>query len=270
MRDADCVAFLQWALPRLDLRWSGFRKVRSQVCKRIKRRMRDIGIKRFAAYRARLENDAEEWRVLDGLCNITISRFYRDRGVFDILRTDILPLIAARAVEENRPARCWSAGCASGEEPFTLKILWEFDIAPRFGGLGMEIVATDIDEIMLGRAEKGFYPRGSLRELPEEFVEAAFDAADDSLCLRPPYRQGVTFLRQDLRSEAPEGLFDLILCRNTAFTYFVPPLQQQVLDRFVARLGRPGWIVLGMHETLPEHGHDLAPLPHARAVFELR
>ncbi len=81
-------------------------------------------------------------------------------------------------------------------------------------------VATDADETVLKRARNGCYSGGSLRELPEALVRQGFERADRLFCVRPQYRQGVSFLSQDLRSEAPEGLFDLILCRNVAFTYF--------------------------------------------------
>jgi len=108
----DCTAFLEWALPRLELRWPGFRKVRRQVCKRLTRRMRDLGLDSFAAYRARLEADPTEWRVLDECCHITISRSFRHRGVFEVLLTRVPPDIAARAAREERNIRVWSAGCA--------------------------------------------------------------------------------------------------------------------------------------------------------------
>jgi len=270
MRDADCVAFLQWALPRLDLRWPGFRKVRGQVCKRIRRRMHDLGIASFAAYRDRLETDPQEWRVLDGCCHITISRFYRDRGVFDILRDKVLPEIAAQARRQHRAARCWSAGCASGEEPYTLKILWDLDVAPRFDGVGLEIVATDIDEAVLNRARTACYPPGSLRELPAGFVSQAFDSRDGQFCVRPAHCETVAFLRQDLRVDAPDGPFDLVLCRNAAFTYFAPRLQRQALERIIARLSRPGWLVVGTHEDLPSTVSGLDPLPHTREIHVLR
>ena len=120
-RGEDWAALLQWALPRLDLAWPGFRKVRGQVCKRVRRRMKRLGLADFDAYRARLEADPKEWRVLDGFCRITISRFFRDRGAFEVLRRVVLPEIARRSAAEQRPARIWSAGCASGEEPYTVR-----------------------------------------------------------------------------------------------------------------------------------------------------
>ena len=121
MNDPDCTAFLQWALPQISLRWPGFRKVRRQVCKRLKRRIHDLQLANFAAYRARLEDDPSEWEVVDRCCHITISRFFRDRGVFEALRRRVLPDIAAHAKQEGRAAQIWSAGCAAGEEPYTLK-----------------------------------------------------------------------------------------------------------------------------------------------------
>ena len=91
MTDRECVELLQWAAPRLRLRWDGFRRVRGQVCKRIGRRLHALGLPGVAAYRARLEADPAEWDVLDSLCRVTISRFYRDARVFDVLRDALLP-----------------------------------------------------------------------------------------------------------------------------------------------------------------------------------
>ena len=91
VKDADCTAFLQWALPRLGMRWPGFRRVRGQVCKRLRRRMAELGLRNLAAYRALLETHSGEWVPLDGLCRISISRFYRDQGVWRTLEREVLP-----------------------------------------------------------------------------------------------------------------------------------------------------------------------------------
>ena len=129
MKSTDCFAFLQWALPQLSLRWYGFRKVRNQVCKRIRRRMETLGLEDFAVYQDHLERHPEEWAILDGFCRITISRFYRDRNVFRVLGERVLPQLAQRAAQEKRDVACWSAGCASGEEVYTLRILWDLTLA---------------------------------------------------------------------------------------------------------------------------------------------
>ncbi|HZI16379.1 MAG TPA: CheR family methyltransferase [Myxococcus sp.] len=263
--DRECVELLQWAAPRLRLRWDGFRRVRGQVCKRIGRRLKALGLPDMAAYRARLEADPAEWAVLDALCRVTISRFYRDRQVFDALRETLLPAL----LEETRGGafRVWSAGCASGEEPYTVGVLFRLGLQPRFPQARLELVATDADEALLERARRGCYPRGALRELPPEWAARAFPDPGPEPCLAPAFREDLTFLRQDLRAGMPDGPFHLVLCRNVAFTYFAPPLQREVLPRLVERLVPGGLLVIGGHESLPEGDSGLERASGALPVF---
>jgi chemotaxis protein methyltransferase CheR len=270
MSDADCVALLQWAAPRLALRWPGLRKVRRQVRRRLQARVRQLRLDGFAAYRARLEADPSEWRVLDACCRITISRFFRDRGVFEAVRRLVLPDIAARARREGRGARAWSAGCASGEEPYTLRIVWDLEVAPVVPGVALSVTASDVDEVMLERARRGCFEASSLRELPAPLVEPAFERQGGLYCVEPGRREGVEFVGQDLRTQAPEGPFDLILCRYLAFTYFAEPLQRRVLDGLLARLRPRGWLVIGTHESLPGETPELEPLARAPEIFRKR
>ena len=247
-----CIAFLQWALPHLGLRWPGFRKVRGQVCKRLRRRLEALGLPDLAAYRQRLEQDAKEWQVLDGLCRITISRFYRNRGVFDLLRVEVLPALCqdlARAGQQS--LRCLSLGCCGGEEPFTLGLIWHFDLAPRFPGMSPEILATESDPKSLARAALGCYSAGSLKDLPAGWREAAFDLEDEDYCLRSEFRRAVRFLEQDLRDGMPAGLFHLVLCRNIVFTYFDEDRQRQSAANLAEQMPSGGILVLGKHEHLP-------------------
>lgn len=270
MRDSDCIRFLEWALPRLDLRWRGFQKVRGQVCKRLGRRLAELGVSDFAAYRRLLECDPDEWRRLDACCHITISRFYRDANVFDSLHEFVLPDIARRARREKRDARAWSIGCASGEEPYTLKIIWDLLVALQFPGIALKLTATDIDGPVLERAARGCYQRGSLRELPQSLREQAFDLVDSQYCVRPLYRKNITFLRQDLRAAMPEGPFDLVLCRNLVLTYFAPSLQQTILSRISERLAPQGYLVIGSKEHLPPDAASFVGIGGLPAVFQKR
>jgi chemotaxis protein methyltransferase CheR len=89
-------------------------------------------------------------------------------------------------------------------------------------------------------------------------------------CVRPQHREGIEFLDQDLRTEAPKPLFDLILCRFVAFTYFAPPLQEQVLNRIVDQLLSGGYLAIGTHERLPTDSSGLLPLARAPQIFEKR
>jgi chemotaxis protein methyltransferase CheR len=199
MKDADCAAFLQWALPQIGLRWKGFRKVRGQVCKRVARSVRELGLPDVLAYRRHLESHAQEWQVLVALCTIPISRFYRDKDVFDSLGCAVLPVLAKDALARGSARlECWSAGCASGEEPYTLAIQWRMLLAPRFPELDPGILGTDVDASLLERAGLGCYNASSLESLPGAWRDQAFERRDKLFCLREAWRCGVQFERQEL------------------------------------------------------------------------
>jgi chemotaxis protein methyltransferase CheR len=267
MNDADCVAFLQWALPRLGLRWPGYRRVRGQVCKRVDRRIQALKVDGLPAYKAYLSEHAGEWAALEALCSIPISRFYRDRPVFDALGEQILPQLAERATA-RAPAviRCWSVGCASGEEPYTISLLWDQRLEPRYPQTRLAIVATDVDEHLLERARAACYARSSLRELPAGWIDRAFDRRNDLYCLRDHWKGCVEFCHQDIRLEQPHGEFDLILCRNVAFTYFSEAVQRAVLARIASRLSAEGFLVIGRHESLPS-GACFLPSAAAPGIY---
>jgi chemotaxis protein methyltransferase CheR len=249
VNDAECVDFLQWALPRLGLRWEGFRRVRRQVCRRVSRRLGELELRDTAAYRDHLAGDEQEWNVLAAMCRVTISRFWRDRAVFETLRDRILrelgPSVAA-----------WSAGCASGEEPYSLVL------AARAASVEIHVLATDVDAVLLERARRACYPESSLRDLPARLRPSAFDDG----CLRSEYRSPVELRRHDVRDEPPSGPFDLVLCRNLVFTYFGEELQREVAARLMHSLRPGGALVVGAHESPPE-GIELAPWPGARGVY---
>lgn len=301
MRDDDCVRFLQWALPRLGMRWPGFRKVRRQVCRRIVRRMGELGLRSLREYRERLEGEPGEWRALDRLCRVTISRFWRDRETFRALEETVLPAVAGAALEAGSATLdAWSCGCASGEEAYTLSILWHERLRPRFSGLRLRILATDLDLHLLQRAGRAVYPEGAVRELPEELARAGLEAVpspvralgggpagsrtgapggaasevgrrrragaptDDLFRIPDRYRAPVHRVLHDVRSDPPAGPFHLILCRNLAFTYFDERLQRAVAHRLARALHPGGALVLGNHEEVPDGVEGLVPwLPGA-------
>jgi chemotaxis protein methyltransferase CheR len=275
--DDDCAGFLRWALPQLELRWAGFRKPRRQVCRKVRRRAEALGLDGLDAYRRRLEEDPAEWAVLDGLCRVTISRLVRDRGVWALLRSEVLPALAQRAQGRGASAlRAWSAGCASGEEPYSLVLCWRLGLAEA-PPVDLDVVATDADPALLERARRGVYTAGSLKEVPAAWREVAFEPApaeggQAAWTLRSAYRDQVRSRCQDVRREAPDGPFDLILCRNLAFTYFAPAVQVSTLNRLAARLVEGGALVLGQHEALPggEAGAAFEPWTRGRPVFRLR
>jgi chemotaxis protein methyltransferase CheR len=268
MRDADCARFLRSALPALGLRWSGYRRVHRTLCKRLRRRLVELGLADLDAYRAQLAADPDERARLDALCRIPISRFWRDRAVFEALGGQVLGALAERcAGRAARELRAWSCGCASGEEPYSLRLLWRVEVQPRWPALGLRILATDVDAHLLARARAGCYPAGSLKELPPGLREGAFEQRNGRFCVRPELRTGVTFLRQDVRVEQPPGPFDLVLCRNLVFTYFDRAHQAALLERLVGRLRPGGCLVIGHSERLPVARPDLEPWAPDLPIF---
>ncbi len=270
MKDSECVAFLQWALPRLRMRWPGFRKVRRQVCRRLGRRLKQLNLPDLDAYRRVLERDGAEWSVVDSACVITISRFYRDRQIWDTLKESVLPLLAAQSIERSeRALRCLSVGCASGEEPYTLSMLWRLELAPRFPKLRLRIDALDMDSHMLERARRGTYSYGSLKGLPEEWREAAFKKIGAKFVLNDTFREDVYLQSSDVRDGLPNYRYDLILCRNLAFTYYDLPLQKETLALLIKHTAPGGVLVLGAHESLPEDDTPFVSWAGAKAIYRL-
>jgi chemotaxis protein methyltransferase CheR len=256
----------------MRLRWAGFRKVRGQVCKRIGRRVRSLGLADSSEYRRYLETHPDEWTALDSLCRITISRFYRDRRVFDLLREAILPSLAREALSSGRESvLCWSAGCCSGEEPYTLKIVWEECAARTLPNRPeLQITATDTDAQLLERAIKGIYRPSSLKDLPPELRERSFEHREDSYRINDRLTTGIEFAVQDIRDQLPKGAFDLIFCRNLVFTYFDDALQRDLSDRITARLSANGHLIIGSHERLPEERSDLIVHERSRCIYRKR
>lgn len=268
MNDGECVEFLQESLPRLHLRWAGFRKVRRIVCKRIDRRLKELGFSGIDVYRAYLENHPPEGKVLDAFCRIPISRFYRDKGVFQFLEQEVLPRLSEGAIAgDEATVRCWSLGCASGEEPYTLSILWKQSFSLRFPSLAIRILATDAEPEMIVRAERGCYPASSLKELPEAWRREAFIPSGEEFCIKPAYREWVTFLPQDVREGTPGGPFHMILCRNLLFTYFDEALQRTLLETILDRLVPAGAFVIGRAENLPEGDFGLEAWSKRAGVY---
>jgi chemotaxis protein methyltransferase CheR len=266
--------FFQEVTAALGLREAGFRHARSSVRKRLSRRLRTLGLAGVDEYRGYLAAHGEEWLWLEQCCQITISRFARDAGMFALLLQKYLPERAAAArARGDRCVRVWSAGAASGEEPYSVSIAWHLELEPLYPELRLEVLATDANAVVLERAARARYPVQSLWELPGSLRERAFTEEDGEWAVRPALRAGVRFEPADLRRQGAPGPFDLVLCRNLAFTYFGETAQRVVAQRFAEVLRPGGLLLVGRGEALPtgvpglvarEPGfYERAPLPAA-------
>ncbi|MGD8483239.1 MAG: CheR family methyltransferase [Thioalkalispiraceae bacterium] len=252
MKDEPCVRFLQWALPQLQMRWPGFRRVYGQVCKRLARRVKDLGLAGLAAYHDYLETHPQEWSVLDQICQVTVTRFYRDKMMFEFLSQEVLPTLARQAIAQgHQRLAVWSIGCGSGEEPYSINLLWQIRLQAQFPALRLHILATEAKAELKTRYEQACYDHGTIKNLPAEWQEKGFTRCADQFCLKAEYRQDVQFAQQDIRKVMPGEKFDVILCRNLVFTYYEETLQQKILANLQQRLKPGGALVIGIHERLP-------------------
>jgi chemotaxis protein methyltransferase CheR len=245
------------------MRWRGFRKPRRQVCRRITARAAELGLGDLDAYRRYLEEHPREWDQLAVLCRVTISRWFRDRQIWWSLAEELEGLAGSRSREATLAA--WSAGCASGEEAWTLRLLWDLDLTRRLPGRALRILATDVDADLLVRAERACYPESALKEIPGSWREQAFESDADTLCLADRFRHGVVFRRWDVTESPPSGPFDLILCRNLVYTYLDTEGRRRATERFVSVLRPGGLLVVGANESLPPDAAGRLE-PAARAI----
>lgn len=214
--------------------------------RRIAVRMRAHGLHRYRDYGALLEQDiAERERLLDTVM-INVSKFFRNAEVWDALRTSVVPEL----FRMEGQVRLWSAGCAGGEEPYSLAILLhEYAAAKRLPLDRFEILATDIDEGSLATARRAEYGAYALTETAEAVRDRWFDALDGTYRVRPEVRSLVRFETLDLlRDDYPQAL-QFIICRNVII-YFEREMQDRIFARFAASLVPSGFLVLGKVETL--------------------
>lgn len=239
--------FLRDVAPFFGLQWRPFQ--RRGVKRKVERRIAEIGLSNFEEYLSRIKEDLGEQKYLSLILTVTISRFFRDQEVFNTLRRSILPNLLK---EKNQgELKIWSIGCASGEEPYTLSLLWKENFEGIHPEVRLSILATDIDEKMLERAREGRYKKSSIREVPEEILRKCFNREGDEYVLDQSIRQTVEFERHDILQEEPFNEMDIIFCRNLAMTYFSKETQMAVLKKLATSLKEKGYLVIGKDESLP-------------------
>jgi two-component system CheB/CheR fusion protein len=221
----------------------------STILRRIARRMAVTHNHTIRDYEQYLETHPEEVGELVMAFLIKVTEFFRDDNAFNYLHDQVLPQLIERGRENGRVLRCWSAGCATGEEPYSIALL----IADRLGAelpeWSIKIFATDLDEGAIGYARRGVYPRNMLDNLPDEYRARFFEPIEQGFRISKALRQMVIFGQQDLSRGAPFPRIDLVVCRNLLI-YFKPELQQHVLDLFAYSLHQVnGYLFLGKAET---------------------
>ena len=234
-------------LERLNRSWVGYRKVRKGVIKRLRRHMQELGCSTVDQYIAQLARQPGAKGAHEQCLRVTISRFFRDRHLWQALQTHSLPDLVERFLP---PIRIWSAGCGNGEEPYSLAMLWNELKCPR----ALELLATDAGKACLERARTGAYNRSSLKEVPDEMRKKYFESRKGGrqFIIRAHRLTPIRWRQHDLLDPlSEEGPFHMILLRNNLLTYYQGPDLQAAFARIVAALAPGGWLVTGAHERLP-------------------
>ena len=223
------------------------------LLRRLSRRLIATGVSDVASYRRYLRDNPDEEHQLVSSFLIKVTRFFRDASLYDYLRTEILPELTTAAVEQRRELRIWSAGCATGEVPYSLAMLIaEAAPPPRFG---VRIFATDLDDDAIAFARRGIYSSAAVADMDPALVDRYFTRRDGAYEIRKAIRSMVVFGHHDLGQRPPFPHVDLVLCRNVLI-YFTATLQQQALNAFAYSLRDGGYLVLGSSET-PRPSDDL-------------
>jgi chemotaxis methyl-accepting protein methylase len=202
--------------------------------------MRALGIDDFARYYDYLTNNPQEFTKLLDTLTIKLSYFFRNSETFDYLKSDIMPRF-----EKNDQVVIWSAGCAQGEEPYSLAII------ATESGLSKKVIiyATDIDDHALEKARAGIYPTVVFQYTPQSYIDKYFVKHKDGYQIGESLKSSIKFVHLDLFDRFPYGLCDLIMCRNVLI-YMDRAAQSTVVRRFYDTLKPGGYLVIGKVELL--------------------
>ncbi len=255
--------FLQFVRDARGFDFTGYKS--PTVERRVALRMKEVGVATYDEYIDYLELHGEEYAALFNAILINVTGFFRDGATWEYLATDVLPtLIEARP--PGAPIRVWSAGCATGEEAYSLamvlaRVLGDEQFIDR-----VKIYATDIDEEALEQARPATYTSRQLEDVPQEALERFFERTEQRYAFRKDLRRSVVFGRNDLIQDAPISRIDLLVCRNTLM-YFTAEIQRQILRRFHFALADHGYLLLGRSEMLTGRSHLFTPFDLKRRVF---
>ncbi len=238
---------------------------RTSLERRIAKRMETVGAATCPEYTDYLEVHPDEFVYLFNTVLINVTGFFRDPYAWEFIASDVIPRILANK-SNGETIRVWSAGCASGEEAYTIAILMAEAMGPDAFRERVKIYGTDVDGDALNQARAGSYTVRDVTDVPPDLLAKYFEKAGDRYAFRKDLRRSVIFGRHDLMQDAPISRLDLLVCRNTLM-YFNAETQQRILDRFHFALTEGGVLFLGKAEMLMAHNSAFAPLDLKRRVF---
>lgn len=216
--------------------------------RRLAVRLRSCKLAGYRDYADLLASDPQEYPKLFDSLTINVTKFYRNPESYQAVAQDVLPVLS-EGWDQRMPLSFWSAGCSSGEEPYSMAIMWaEFQRRQGLSGQAA-VAATDIDRACLEKARLGVYEWSCLDEMPRDLVDRHFSKEGGKYAVSPEIRKLVRFQRAELLEPSPFRQVDLIFCRNVLI-YFNRASQETVFRHFRQSLKPGGFLVLGKVETM--------------------
>ncbi|CAB1085503.1 hypothetical protein JY97_15110 [Alkalispirochaeta odontotermitis] len=251
----------------LGYSWPGYRRVRKGVKKRIQRHMQQLGCRDIVSYLNLLESRAAHRNECELLMTVSISRFFRDRCLWHNLENNWVPDIITG---NPKHIDVWSAGCASGEEVYSFKIIWQ-RIKNRGERLpSLRFLATDRHPQYIKRARHGIYNRSSLREVAADVRTEFFESGQSSkqFKIKNQLKDKIRWEICDLTVESPNAVFQIIFLRNNILTYCRQAVKIRAFERILDCLAPGGLFITGCHESLPVESGMLVPMSECRYVYK--
>ena len=262
-KDLDFENLLQYLRINRGFDFTGYK--RSTLMRRVTKQMETLNIDSFGNYQDYLEVHPDEFKNLFNTILINVTAFFRDSSAWDYLAKEIIPNII-----KNKPKdgliRFWSAGCASGQEAYTLAIIVAEILGVEEFRQRVKIYATDVDEEALTQARQASYSAKNIIEIPLGLRDKYFDIVNKNYIFRQDLRRCVIFGRHDLLQDAPISRLDLLICRNTLM-YFNSEIQGKIINRFHFALNDHGYLFLGKAEMLVMHSNLFVPIDLKNRIF---
>lgn len=238
---------------------------RSTLMRRIYKRMQSVNLENFTDYIDYLQVYPAEFNYLFNTILINVTDFFRDDSAWEYLGKQIIPNII-KCKKNGEQIRIWSAGCASGEEAYTLAMLIAEILGVDDFRQWVKIYATDVDEETLQQARQAVYSAKDIQSIPLQLRDKYFELVGESYVFRQDLRRSVIFGRHNLIQDAPISRIDLLVCRNTLM-YFNSEAQGQILARFHFALNDTGYLFLGKAEMLLMHANLFTPIELKNRIF---
>ncbi|MGE2835846.1 CheR family methyltransferase [Mycobacterium sp. SMC-4] len=256
-------ALLRYVRDSRGFDFTGYK--RASLMRRVRHRMDQLDHATFEEYLDTLQASADEFSTLFNTILINVTSFFRDAEAWDHIREEVVPALLAERSPTD-PIRVWSAGCASGQEPFTLAMILAEALGAEEFRQRVKIYATDVDEDALSEARAASYDPKAIESMPAELADRYFDPVNGRYVFRKDLRRAVIFGRNDLVKDAPISRVDLLVCRNTLM-YLNADTQRSVLGRLHFALAPRGVLFLGHAEMLLSHSDRFTPMNLKYRIF---